>query len=298
MSKVVTVLTTVYNRKDELIRLFSSLQNQSIKQFDWLIVDDGSTDELRTTVSKFAEESEFIINYLYKENGGKHTALNYSYEYITTPLTIIVDSDDMLTSNAIETIIDTYKKNKEETGICGYSFLRGKPHGGLWNKTTIPYEGLTESFVECRINRSISGDMAEVWYTHCLREYPFPVFENERFLGEDTVWVKMSEKYKLKYYNKVIYISDYYGDGLTMNRRKNNIKSPKGCVERANVFLESDSNLKAKIKPALQYQVYGRIAKYSLKDLFNKTNEKILFVLFYLPAKIVFKVWTKKYNIS
>ena len=82
--------------------------------------------------------------------------------------------------------------------------------------------------------------MAEVWYTHCLKEYPFPEFQGETFLGEDIVWVRMSKKSRMRFFNRVIYISDYLEDGLTNNRRKNNIKSPNGCVARAEAFLDSE----------------------------------------------------------
>lgn len=107
-------------------------------------------------------------------------------------MTFIVDSDDILTSNAISTIEQVYSKYKNENDLCGFSFLRGKPNGGYLSTSGVPQDGMKESYVECRVNRSIGGDMAEVWYTYCLKEYLFPEFSGEKFLGEDIVWVKMS----------------------------------------------------------------------------------------------------------
>lgn len=288
---IITVLTPTYNRVDKLKKLFDSLLLQENQNFVWLIIDDGSTDNTNEIVQSWSSDSNFKIIYYKKNNGGKHTALNYAYQFIETPLTFIVDSDDILTSNAISTIEQVYSKYKNENDLCGFSFLRGKPNGGYLSTSGVPQDGMKESYVECRINRSIGGDMAEVWYTHCLKEYLFPEFSDEKFLGEDIVWVKMSEKYKMRFFNNVIYISDYLEDGLTNNRRKHNIKSPNGCVARAEAFLNSNSNIKAKIKASLQYQIYGKFANKSIKELFLNTRLKGLFVLCVIPSIALYIKW-------
>lgn len=292
--KKVTVLTATYNRAELLQRLFDSLSLQESKEFEWLIIDDGSTDDTEKTVRLIIDNADFQISYYKKNNGGKHTALNYAYQHIKTPLTFIVDSDDTLTLDAISTIEMTYEKYKNEDDLCGFSFLRGKPGGGYLSTSGVPEEGMKESYVDCRINRSIGGDMAEVWCTHCLKEYPFPEYQGERFLGEDIVWIKMSEKYKMRFFNKVIYISDYRDDGLTNNRRKHNIASPKGCVARANAFLDSNANLKAKIKAALQYFIYGRFAQMTTEQLYRSSGHKVLFAATYIPAQFLYHRWRKQ----
>ena len=208
-------------------------------------------------------------------------------------MTFIVDSDDSLTGDAISGVNEVYKKYKNESDLCGFSFLRGKPDGGYLSTSGVPQDGMKESYVECRINRSIGGDMAEVWYTHCLKEYLFPEFQGEKFLGEDIVWVRMSEKYKMRFFNRVIYISDYLEDGLTNNRRKHNIKSPNGCVARAEAFLDSNVCMKIRIKSMLQYQIYGNFAKRSKQKMFYGTKYKYLFLLCFLPATIFYEKWKK-----
>lgn len=287
----ITVLTPAYNRGKLLEKLYESLCAQDCKDFEWLIVDDGSTDDTSERVEQMKQTANFPIFYYKKENGGKHTALNYAYQFIRTPLTFIVDSDDSLTGDAVSYIDEIYKKYKNESDLCGFSFLRGKPNGGYLSTSGVPQDGMKESYVDCRINRSIGGDMAEVWYTHCLKEYPFPEFQGEKFLGEDIVWVRMSEKYKMRFFNRVIYVSDYLEDGLTNNRRKHNIKSPNGCVVRAEAFLDSDSNIKAKIKAALQYQVYGRFARIDMIKMYRETGSKVLFLVGFLPAWILYVMW-------
>ena len=272
----ITVLTPAYNRGKLLEKLYESLCAQDCKDFEWLIVDDGSTDDTSERVEQMKQMADFPISYHKKENGGKHTALNYAYQFIKAPLTFIVDSDDSLTVDAISCVNEIYKKYKNESDLCGFSFLRGKPDGGYLSTSGVPQDGMKESYVECRINRNIGGDMAEVWYTHCLKEYPFPEFQGEKFLGEDIVWVRMSEKYKMRFFNRVIYISDYLEDGLTNNRRKHNIKSPNGCIARAEAFLDSNACMKIRIKSMLQYQIYGKFAGRKSSELLSNSSENVL----------------------
>lgn len=291
----ITVLTPTYNRAERLKKLYESLCNQTCRDFEWVVIDDGSTDDTSSVVGQMKAESgcRFSVRYFKKENGGKHTALNFAYKYIDSLLTLIVDSDDTLTNDAIATVKETYLQYKDEKDLCGFSFLRGKPDGGFLSTSGVPQDGMKETFVECRIKRGIEGDMAEVWYTHCLKEYPFPIFEGEKFLGEDIVWIKMAERYKMRFFNRVIYISDYMEDGLTKNRRKHNIMSPNGCVARAEVFLDADIPAKSRIKAALQYQVYGRFALKRTQELFSQTRKKYLFIVFFLPARVLYSIWKR-----
>ncbi|MDB7984035.1 glycosyltransferase family A protein [Faecalicoccus pleomorphus] len=289
----ITVLTPTYNRGQLLQKLYKSLCDQDYKDFEWIIIDDGSEDNTRKYVEQMKKAAVFSISYYKKENGGKHTALNYAYQFIQTPLTFIVDSDDFLTSDAISYIEEIYIKYRQEKDLCGFSFLRAKQGGGYLSTSGVPQDGMKESYVECRINRHISGDMAEVWYTHCLKEYPFPEFQGEKFLGEDIIWVRMSQKYKMRFFNHIIYISDYLEDGLTSNRRKHNIKSPNGCVARAEAFLDSGACITTKIKSMLQYQIYGKFAGRKDGDLFRTSSNKILYCAFFVPGLLLYKKWKK-----
>ena len=127
----VTVLTPTYNRADKLGILYNSLMSQTDKNFKWLIVDDGSEDNTSEIVSEFIKNADFEIEYIKKENGGKHTALNVGIGKITTDLTFIVDSDDYLTDDAIQSICTEHERFKDNDRICGYSFLRQSPDGKI-----------------------------------------------------------------------------------------------------------------------------------------------------------------------
>lgn len=251
----VTVLTPTFNRGG-LEKLYESLKRQSCKDFEWLVVDDGSTDGTDNLIGQLQEKSEFPVRYIYKSNGGKHTALNVGIQTICSELTFIVDSDDIVTDDAIESILKIHKKYREQNNICGYAFLRAFPDGKV-NGKKFDIDEQIGSYIQVRVNgNDTSADKAEVFKTHCLKEFPFPEYPNEKFLGEDLVWVRMAGKYEMVHINKVIYIGNYLEGGLTNNRRKHNIASPVGCVHRAEEFMELDLKIKYRIGWAAVYRIW------------------------------------------
>lgn len=256
--------------------LWDSLQKQTVKEFEWLVVDDGSTDGTKNLITQLQEKSDFPIRYIYKNNGGKHTALNVGIQTICSELTFIVDSDDCVTNDAVESILKIHKKYRSQNNICGYAFLRAFPDGKI-NGKKFDVDERIGSYIDVRVNGDDTGaDKAEVFKTHCLKEFPFPEYPNEKFLGEDLVWVRMARKYEMVHINKAIYVGNYLEDGLTNNRRKHNIASPIGCMHRAEEFMESDLRTRYRIKGGLQYIVYGRFAGVKVVDLIRKSRHKVL----------------------
>ena len=287
----ITVLTPTFNRGGTLNNLYGSLQKQNVKDYEWLMVDDGSTDNTRSIVEEMKQTADFPIRYIYKENGGKHTALNAGVQQIISELTFIVDSDDALVPNAIETVLEYHRKYGMQDRLCGYSFLRQYPDGKINGKLFVPDEKI-ETYIECRINANdTQADKAEIFYTRCLKEFPFPEYKNEKFLGEDLVWIRMALKYQMVHINKAIYVGNYLDDGLTKNRRKNNIKSPYGCMERAKEFMRPELNLKYRLKGAMQYLVYGKFA--GEEHLIAKAPNKGLALCAVLPSVILYQRWSK-----
>lgn len=114
-----TVFTPLYNRINTLKRTYESLKRQTSKDFVWLIIDDGSTDNPYEIIKEWIKiNNGFEIKYVYKENGGMHTAHNTAYENIDTELNVCVDSDDYMPDNAVQLIIDCWNKNKNK-GYAG-----------------------------------------------------------------------------------------------------------------------------------------------------------------------------------
>ena len=290
---MITVLTPTFNREGVLRSLWDSLQKQTVKDFEWLVVDDGSTDGTKNLITQLQEKSDFPIRYIYKNNGGKHTALNVGIQTICSELTFIVDSDDCVTDDAVESILKIHKKYRSQNSICGYAFLRAFPDGKV-NGKKFDVDEKIGSYIDVRVNGDDTGaDKAEVFKTHCLKEFPFPEYPNEKFLGEDLVWLRMARKYEMVHINKAIYVGNYLEDGLTNNRRKHNIASPVGCMHRAEEFMESDLKTRYRIKGGLQYIVYGRFAGVKVVDLIRKSRHKILATVCIPGGLLLYTRWNK-----
>lgn len=294
---LITILTPTYNRAGTLQKLYKSLLQQTSFDFEWLIVDDGSVDNTKDIISEYQETTtQFNIRYIFQNNHGKHYALNLGIKNINTDLIFIVDSDDTITSNAINIIRSTFYSQRDLTKICGFSFLKATPDNMLLSNKKFPYNGYITSYLESREVLGITGDTADVFITKVLKQYPFPEFKNEKFLSEDIVWTKMSEQYKMFFYNEVIYIGDYLDDGLTKNRRKNNWNSPKGCMLRGKILLESKKiPKKRKFKWGLFYDVYGLRSGYSSRQLIRKKSS-IYTILMMIPAEILFFKWKNNFK--
>lgn len=213
----ITVFTPTYNRAYRLEKLYKSLQSQTFKDFEWVVVDDGSTDNTQDLFSSFmAQNNSFDINYIKTENGGKHRAINRGVSEARGELFYIVDSDDYLPDDALETI-DTIEKTIPEQEKCNFGGVCGQKGFEGGNAIGNSFEGETIDITTLqREEYKIYGDKSEVFYTSIMRKYPFPEFDGEKFVTECVVWDKIAfDGYKLRFFNKVTMICEYLPDGLT-----------------------------------------------------------------------------------
>lgn len=292
--KTITIITPTYNRVELLKRLYESLRKQTNQDFKWLVVDDGSSDHTEQIIKNFCEEKQIEIQYLKRENGGKHRALNMGIATIETELTFIVDSDDYLPDNAVETVLLYHNKYKDNKNLCGYSFLRCYEDGSV-NTAYFKKDEEVASYCDIRINGNIGGDKAEVFFTEILKQYPFPEYEGEKFLPEDLVWMKMSDSYQMVHINKCIYISEYLEGGLTKTGRSMKIYSPRGMMERSKVYLYNDKVcLKVQIKMMMLYIIYGKFAGIPMGEIYRMTNKKLMFLPLVVPSGLIYCKWKKE----
>lgn len=285
-----TVLTPTYNRADYLPRLYESLKAQTDRDFLWLVVDDGSTDNTKELIASYGN-GVVDVRYIAQENAGKHTALNRAIREIDTELTFIVDSDDYLPENAVETILRYHEKYGNTPKLCGYSFLRCHADGRV-NTAYFPSDELVGTYAEVRINGGIGGDKAEVFFTQVLKQYPFPTFPGEKFLPEDVVWMSMSGPYRMVHINENVYYCDYLENGLTNTGKRMKIHSPRGMVLRSKIYLDDPKVcFKVKLKMMMLYQIYGRFAQIPVKKLKEETKERSLWYLCKAPAFFFYLAW-------
>ena len=252
MSLKVTVFTATYNRMDLLKKLYDSLVKQTNKNFEWIIVDDGSTDDTSTVVQKFLSENELDISYIYQENGGKHRAVNKGLDRAKGQLFFIVDSDDALLPKAIATVIDRFTTIQDNPKYAGVAFNRG------YSETVIVGETFEGEFIDCdnlhRVKYNILGDKAEVYRTEILKEIKFPEIEEENFMSEVVLWNEVARRgHKLRWFNEIIYISDYLEDGLTKNSTAIFKKNPIAHKMMTKELLQIDYPLKNKLGYIYKY---------------------------------------------
>ncbi|MFB5197826.1 glycosyltransferase family 2 protein [Neobacillus sp. KR4-4] len=257
----ITVFTPTYNRGYLLEKLYQSLQQQTFTDFEWLVIDDGSKDSTEDLIEKWVnEKNSFPIRYKKVPNGGKHRAINMATDQANGELFFIVDSDDYLTEDALESIVRWEKTLPDKKLFCGVSGNRGKSINDFLG-TTFEGEYIDATSLE-RNKFNITGDKAEVFYTDILKNYKFDEFEGEKFISEATVWDRMAnDGFNIRWFNKTIYICNYLNDGLTQNIDEIFAKNPKGTACYINQQIKF-------YKPNL----FGKFANYSLYYSFVKRN--------------------------
>lgn len=296
MKELLTVITPTYNRGNLLENCYNSLKNQVDLNFEWLIIDDGSTDNTKDVVDKFISENIVPIRYIYKKNGGKHTALNIGFKEAKGELSLILDSDDTLTKDAVRSIWEVWDKSKNINDISSIVFLRRYKNGEIIGDNFKEDMKVT-NHIDIAFNNRVRGDKCEVYVTDILKQYQYPIFENEKFMSESVVWTQIGRKYRLICVNKPIYITEYLPGGLTKSGRKLRINCPLGGMLFAKECIKDDIILKYRIKNAILYVCYGFFAKKKLSYMVNESGSKVL-VFFMIPlGYTLYKYWNYKYKV-
>lgn len=225
-----TVLTPSYNRGDLLWGLFQSLQRQTFHDFEWVIVDDGSTDNTDQVVAQMRNTEHFFpIIYKKTPNGGKHRAWNRGLELASGEMIFGCDSDDYLTDDALEKADHIEKTIPPEerihfAGICGLKGFKNRTMVG----DTFPGDYMDMTYLE-RIHNNVKGDKTEILYTSVWKKYKYFEFENEKFITEATSLMRMAEDdLKIRFFNCIVKIIEYRPDGLTASSRSLFDQNPQG----------------------------------------------------------------------
>lgn len=254
MANLITVFTPTYNRGAFLYKIFESLSQQTFKDFEWIVVDDGSSDNTKDMMDKIiAGCHSFPIRYINKENGGKHTAINLGTKLAKGELFFIVDSDDTLMDTALQTVADEWNKVKDNVQIGGIVGLDVNSKTGEIIGGGLPQDVIDCDAMEIRYKYHVNGDLKEVFKTDVLREFPFPEIKGERFCPEQLVWFRIAQKYKLRYVNKPIYKVEYQPDGITSGIVKARMESPVATCMTYSEMLAYSIPFVQKIKAAINY---------------------------------------------
>lgn len=271
MNVQLTIFTATYNRAYILPRLYASLKKQTCMDFEWLVIDDGSTDNTDLLFRQWAlEDNPFPIVYCKVSNGGKNRAINRGVQIAKGKYFFIVDSDDFLLPEAVSYVLRCFSTLDKNKNFIGISTIRGGTDKSPLNGEPLIDRNL--GYIDCnnldRYKYNLSADMAEVFFTEKLKLYPFPVWKGEKFTPEAVIWDRMAlDGYILRWYNKVIYLCEYQNGGLSASSWRLLRDNPMGYAMLYNIRLEYTKNIRMIINYALQYIVCCCLANKKMQIL-------------------------------
>lgn len=286
---MLSIFTPTYNRVDKLSRLFESLMNQTVFDFEWLIVDDGSTDNTENLIKQFQSQNKFPIIYYKQQNGGKHTAYNKALTLARGDFFFCVDSDDWLKEDAIGNLLSAISQINENQFIVAY---KSDSSGALLSntfpqnckKTTL--QQLSEQF-GCR------GEFSLVFPTKLVRQFPFPIFKNEKFVTESVVYDQINNVANILLLPQVLTICEYQPEGLSYNLNKIMKQNPAGYCLYFMQRIDMQKNFKNKIATAGKYNCFKIFAK-SQKSIYNGEHKLLVFLS--KPVGILFWFYYKLFR--
>lgn len=265
---MVTVFTPSYNRHDLLGKCYESLKKQTSFNFLWLIVDDGSTDDTQRLVKSWSmQNNPFEIRYVFKKNGGLHTAYNKAIELTDTELMVCIDSDDWMPENAIEKIerIWTGIHQKGYVGIMGLDIYKD----GSCVGDAFPKKVKEMYLYEKMIKYHLQGDKKMIYRTDLLKKVaPMPSFGEERFFNPSYMMYQLDRYGKLFVVNTAFCIVDYQPDGMSSNIFKQCWDSPRSFAETRKLYMRfPDTTLRFLIRQNIHYASSCMIARRLIKGI-------------------------------
>lgn len=210
----ITVFTATFNRSSLLKNIYEDLKSQTFKDFEWLIVDDGSTDNTEIEVKKWINDNLLDINYIYKKNGGRHSAINLGCKHANGELFLLLDSDDRILKDSLSIINNIWDRNSHRKNISGILTLC-KNADNILIGSRFPNDLYEAHFDEIYYKYHVIGDKFTCFKTEILKQYPFPEEDGIKFIMESIVWHEMSKKYKMICRNEILQIVNYQTNGLS-----------------------------------------------------------------------------------
>lgn len=225
---MLTVLTPTYDRAHTLPRLYDSLCRQGDVAFEWLVVDDGSSDDTSALIVSLAARSAFPVRYLSQPNGGKHVALNLGVSHAGGDWVFVVDSDDWLPDNALQVVSAALRDVGDDPGVTGVCFRRTDARGYLLGQpcTDLPVPWAT---TPSQAGHRARGDLAYVCRRQSMAAAPFPVIAGEKFVPDQYLWNRVADQGRLLFYlDRAVYSGEYLEDGYTRNFSTHLRRNPRG----------------------------------------------------------------------
>ena len=228
----ISILTSTYNRAKLLPNLYESLKD-NLKydvDFEWLIMDDGSSDNTKEIVQSFINENTMNIKYYYQENQGKMVAINNLVEKATGDLIMDCDSDDCFAKNAFGIIKENVDKLVQDPELYALLFLKCDVSGEISGKK-FKQDNLKTTMFDLYFKDDVQGEKIILFNANIRKKYKHKIEQGENFITEARMYHKMDLYYKIKCYNEPIMICEYQKDGYSKNIDKVFKKNPKGYLK-------------------------------------------------------------------
>lgn len=289
--KELTIFTPTYNRAYLLPRLYQSLCNQTNKNFIWLVIDDGSTDNTKKLIEEWKSEDKISIQYHWKENGGMHTGHNAAYSLISTELNVCIDSDDMMPENAVELILNNWNSLSNKTNIAGIIGLDADINNIIIG-TKIPEQLTQGNLIDLYKKYNVSGDKKLVLRTEIVKEFPlYPEFHHEKLVPLGTLYRQIGNEYDFIYSNEVYCIVEYQDEGSSASILKQYKQSPRGFAYARTIEKKISTSFLEEIKSSIHLVSSSIFANdYSL---LNKGPKVYLNYLLF-PLGCILNQWIKR----
>lgn len=280
----ITVFTPTFNRAKLLERLYKSLVRQTFYDFEWLVVDDGSTDDTELLVRSWINEQLITIRYYKQVNGGKHRAINRGVELAKGKLFFIVDSDDYLVDNALFILRDKYYSAKQLYDVSGIVARRIYSNGSIVGSSN--FTELVSNSIEIRYKYKVKGDLVEVYELSKIKECLFPEFQNEKFCPEALIWNRLAICGSLFFFNEGVYVTEYLAGGLSDNIVRIRMQSPEASMLHYSELESYNIPFIEKIKANINFWRFSFNSRKSILKKISKVNLLRSFIGF--PVGLLF----------
>lgn len=293
----ISVLTATYNREKLLDKLYASLLINSNScpqiELEWLIMDDGSTDNTKTVCENYMLEKLIDVKYFYQENRGKMSAINSLVQKATGDLIIECDSDDYFTKDAFLIILQALSKCEDMRNIYALVFLKYNQDGKNMGNNFIK-DDFHSTMFDLYFKEGITGEKALVFNTKIRKNFKYELEKDEKFVTEARLHHKMDLQYEVACFNKPIMICEYKKDGYTKNINKQFTKSPYGYYEYFKEIFDQDmrgTTLKKRMYVYKHYILFSILTKQEkpIKNVKGNLN-KIMVALLYFPGMVMTKL--------
>jgi glycosyltransferase involved in cell wall biosynthesis len=292
---LLTIFTPTYNRAYTLHKCYESLKSQTNKDFIWLIIDDGSTDNTDELVKSWISENIITINYFYQANQGMHGAHNTAYSMIDTELNICIDSDDYMPHDAVGKIISFWIENGSDN-VGGLIGLDCNTNGVIIG-TELPEAIKTSTLFNLYHKYGVRGDKKLVYRTKLTEKYPYPIYQNEKLVPLSYKYFMLDQECEMLLLNEKLCCVEYLPDGSSMNILKQYKASPNGFkFYRMEMMKLPNTSFEFKFKQAIHY--VSSCFFVGFNDFLRNSPLKVLTIIafpfgFLLNRYILFKIVEK-----